>query len=115
MAFQPQLDVVGGARKGRVIPFLVVLFGLLSPFVSGFAQDDGPDQARLAAAQKAFDGRDWEEAARLAEGPADQSSDLDLPRGPAITGVGKWRRSKMAFEAGTKKSPRDSRFPVDPA
>jgi hypothetical protein len=113
MALQPQLDVVGGARKGRVISFLVVLFGLLSPAVSGFAQDDGPDQARLAAAQKAFDGRDWEEAARLAEGPADQSSDLDLLQGLALSRLEKWGRAKMAFEAGAKKSPRDSRFPVE--
>jgi hypothetical protein len=113
MALQPQLDVVGGARKGRVISFLVVLFGLLSPAVSGFAQDDGPDQARLAAAQKAFGGRDWEEAARLAEGPADQSSELDLLEGLALSRLEKWGRAKMAFDAGAKKSPRDSRFPVE--
>src|SRR6266516_2779898 len=78
MAVQPQLDVVGGARKGRVIPFLLVLFGLIIPSVPGFAQDHGPEEARLAAARKAFDGARWDEAARLAEGPSDQSSQLDL-------------------------------------
>ena len=67
MAVQPQLDVVGGARKGRVIPFLLVLFGLIIPSVPGFAQDHGPEEARLAAARKAFDGARWDEAARLAE------------------------------------------------
>ncbi len=96
-----------------MIPFLMVLFGLLSPSVSGFAQDDGPDQARLAEAQKAFDDRDWERAARLAEGPVDQSSDLDLLRGLALSRLEKWGRAKIAFEAGAKKSPRDSRFPVE--
>lgn len=96
-----------------MIPFLMVLFGLLSPSVSGFAQDDGPDQARLAEAQKAFDDRDWEQAARLAEGPVDQSSDLDLLRGLALSRLEKWGRAKIAFEAGAKKSPRDSRFPVE--
>src|SRR6266480_992751 len=113
MAVQPQLDVVGGARKGRVIPFLLVLFGLIIPSVPGFAQDHGPEEARLAAARKAFDGARWDEAARLAEGPSDQSSQLDLLLGLALSRMERWGQAKTAFQAGAKKSPRDARFPVE--
>jgi len=113
MAVQPQLDVVGGARKGRVIPFLLVLFGLIIPCVPGFAQDHGPEEARLAAARKAFDGARWDEAARLAEGPSDQSSQLDLLLGLALSRMERWGQAKTAFQAGAKKSPRDARFPVE--
>ena len=113
MAVQPQLDVVGGARKGRVIPFLLVLFGFVLASLPGFAQGDGPEEARLAAARKAFDGADWDEAARLAEGPRNQSSQLDLLRGLALSRLEKWGQAKTAFEAGARKSPREARFPVE--
>src|SRR5438034_7941091 len=113
ISVQPQLDVVGGARKGRVIPFLLVLFGLIIPSVPGFAQDHGPEEARLAAARKAFDGARWDEAARLAEGPSDQSSQLDLLLGLALSRMERWGQAKTAFQVGAKKSPRDARFPVE--
>lgn len=113
MAVPPQLDVVGGAGKGRVIRFWLVLFGSLFLSVPGFAQDGRPEQARLTAARKAFDAADWGEAARLAEGPADQTSELDLLRGLALSHVEKWHEAKAAFEAGARKSPRDSRFKVE--
>ena len=113
MAVQPQLDVVGGSGKGRVIRFWLVLFGLVFFSLPGAAQDGGPEQARLAAAQKAFDAADWGEAARLTEGPADQASELDLLRGLALSHLEKWDDAKGALEAGARKSPRDSRFPVE--
>ena len=113
MAVQPQLDVVGGSRKGRVIRFWLVLFGLGFFSLPGAAQDGGPEQARLAAAQKAFDAADWGEAARLTEGPADQASELDLLRGLALSHLEKWDDAKGALEAGARKSPRDSRFRVE--
>jgi len=96
-----------------VIRFLLVLLGLIFLSVPGFAQDGGPDEARLAAARKAFDGAHWDEATRLAEGPADQSSQLDLLLGLALSRLEKWGQAKTAFEAGAKKSPRDARFPVE--
>jgi tetratricopeptide (TPR) repeat protein len=113
MAVQPQLDVVGGARKARVIRFLHVLVGLIFLPLPGFAQDGRPEPGRLAAAEKAFDARRWGEAARLAEGPADQSSELDLLRGLALSHLEKWDEAKAALEAGARKSPGDSRFPVE--
>ena len=113
MAVQPQLDVVGGAGKGRVIRFLLALSGVAFLSTPGSAQDGGPEQARLATVQQAFDAARWDEAARLAEGPADQSSELDLLRALALSHLEKWDEAKAALEAGARKSPRDSRFPVE--
>ncbi|PYT59184.1 MAG: hypothetical protein DMG35_15370 [Acidobacteria bacterium] len=110
MAAQPQLDAAGGPRKGRVIGFLLVLF--LFP-VTGFAQDHSVEQTRLAAAQSAFDAGHWDEAARLSRGPADQSTEFDFLQGLALSRLEKWDDAKLAFETGARKSPRDSRFPVE--
>jgi len=110
MAAKPQLDAAGGARKGRVIRFLVVLMLFCSPV---FPQDHISDQTRLAAAQKAFDSGHWEEAANLARGPEDQSPDLDLVMGLALARQEKWSEARMAFEAGLRKAPGNSRFLVE--
>ena len=110
MAAEPQLDAAGGARKGRVIRFLVVLMLFGSPV---FPQDHLSDQTRLAAAQKAFDAGHWEEAAKLARGPADQSPDLDLVMGLALARQEKWSEAKQSFESGLRKAPGDSRFLVE--
>src|SRR6266404_5955868 len=107
MAAKSQFDAAGGARKGHVILFLAAVLILGSP---GFAQDQPSEQARLAAAQKAFDAGHWEEAAHLARGPADQSPDLDLIMGLALARQEKWSEARLAFEAGLRKAPTDSRF-----
>ena len=96
-----------------MIRFLPVLFGLILLPVTGFSQDDSAEPVRLAAVRKAFDARRWGEAARLAEGPADQSSQLDLLRGLALSRLEKWNEAKAALEAGARKSPQDPRFPVE--
>ena len=110
MAVQPQLDVAGSPRKGCLIRFLLVFFFLST---AGFAQDLGPEASRLAAAQSAFDAGRWDEAARLSQGPADQPAELDFLRGLALSRLEKWDEAKVAFETGARKSPRDSRFPVE--
>lgn len=113
MAVQPQLDVAGGSPKSRVSRFLVPLFASLLFSLAVNGQDPNRDQARLAAAQSAFAAEHWDEAARIAQGPADQSPELDLLGGLAFARVEKWDQAKLAFEAGARKSPRDSRFPVE--
>src|SRR6267143_1514805 len=110
MAAKPQLDAAGGTPKGRVILFLAAVLVLGAP---GFAQDQPSEQARLAAAQKAFDAGNWEEAANLARGPADQSPDLDLVMGLALARQEKWSEAKQSFEAGFGKAPGDPRFLVE--
>jgi tetratricopeptide (TPR) repeat protein len=113
MAVQPQLDVAGGSRKGGVIRFLLSLFTSFVLCLACFSQDHVPDQARLAAAQKAFAAENWGEAARLSAGPAGQSPELDLLRGLALSRLERWDEAKAAFVAGARKSPRDARFPVE--
>ena len=89
---------------------LLVLFFLSLP---SFGQDHAPEQGRLAAAQTALDAGHWAEAARLTQGSEDQSSDFDLLRGLALSHLAEWDDAKLAFEAGRRKSPRDSRFPLE--
>src|SRR6266850_7944327 len=110
MAAEPQLDAAGGAPKGRVILFLAAVLILGLP---GFAQDQPPEQARLAAAQRAFDAGHWEQAAKLARGPADQSPGLDMVMGLALARQEKWSEAKQWFESGFRKAPGDSRFLVE--
>jgi tetratricopeptide (TPR) repeat protein len=110
MAAEPQLDVAGGARKGRVIRFLLVLMLFSSPV---FPQDHISDQTRLAAAQKAFEAGNWQETANLARGPADQSPNLDFLMGLALARQEKWSEAKQSFESGFLKAPGDSRFLVE--
>src|SRR5260370_32305229 len=102
MAAEPQLDAAGSPRKGFVILFVVAVLALGSP---AFPQDPAPDQARLPAAQSAFDAGHWEEAAKLARGPADQSSELDFLAGLALARLAKWDESKLAFYSGFRQSP----------
>jgi tetratricopeptide (TPR) repeat protein len=110
MAVKPQLDALGGPRKGRVILFLAAVLILGLP---GIAQDHPSEQARLSAAQEAFNQGRWEEAASLAAGPRDQSPDLDFLMGLALAHREKWSEAKLAFEAGSQKAPGDPRFLVE--
>ena len=93
--------------------FFFLFFASFLFSIPSYGQDQSPDHARLAAAQEAFDAGRWDEAARLTEGPAEQSPELDFLRGLAFARLKKWGNAKVAFEAGERKSPRDSRFPVE--
>jgi len=86
----------------------VLALGLPAP-----AQDIASDQARLPAAQSAFDAGHWEEAAKLARGPGGQSPELDLLAGLALARLEKWAEAKNAFDAGFRKAPGDARFLVE--
>ena len=110
MAAESQLDAAGAPRKGFVIFFLIAVLALGLP---AFAQGPATDQARLPAAQSAFDAGHWEEAAKLAQGPADQSPDFDYLAGLSLARLEKWDEAKLAFDAGFRKTPGDSRFLVE--
>ncbi len=110
MAAEPQLDAAGSPRKGRVI-FLLIAFLTLGS--SAFAQDHSPHPARLVEAQNAFDAGRWDEALRLAQGPAEQSPDLDFVAGLSLARMERWSEARLAFEAGVRKAPNDSRFRVE--
>lgn len=96
-----------------MIHLLLPLFASLLFSHSAYGQEQNSDQTRLAAAQSAFDAGRWDEAAQLTQGPADQSPELDLLRGLVFARLEKWDKAKGAFEAGARKSRRDSRFPVE--
>jgi hypothetical protein len=110
MAAKPQLDAAGSPRKGFVI---LCLASVLALGLSAFAQDLASDQARLPAAQSEFDAGHWEEAAKLARGPSDQSPELDFLAGLALARLEKWDEAKVAFDAGVRKAPGDPRFLVE--
>ena len=107
MAREQQLDAAGSPRKGRVIFTLLAVLTLGS---SALAQDH---RARLGEAQNAFDAGRWDEALRLAQGPGDQSPDLDFVAGLALARMERWSAARLAFEAGVRKAPNDSRFRVE--
>jgi len=110
MAAQPQLDATGSSRKGFVILVLVAVLALGLP---AFAQEHASDEARLSGARTAFDAGRWEQARKLAQGPADQTPELDFLAGLALARLEKWDEAKAAFEAGARKTPRDPRFSVE--
>ncbi len=110
MAAEAQLDAAGSPPKGRVIFLLIAVLMLGSP---AFAQDHPSDQARLTAAQNAFNAGHWDEAIILAKGPADQSPEFDFLEGLALARVEKWPEAKLAFDAGLRKAPNDPRFLVE--
>src|SRR5256885_13836921 len=107
MAAKPQLDAAGSPRKGFVTFFLAAVLVLRFP---AFAQNPASDQVRLPAVQSAFDAGQWEEAAKLARGPADQSPDFDFLAGLALARLEKWDEAQLAFDAGFRKAPGESRF-----
>jgi tetratricopeptide (TPR) repeat protein len=111
MAAEPQLDSIGSSRKGFVI--LIILVAVLAVGLPAFGQEHASDEARLPAARMALDAGRWEEAARLAQGPAGQSPDLDFLAGLALARLEKWDEAKAAFEAGARKAPLDPRFLVE--
>src|SRR5215467_6439973 len=109
MAAQPQLDASRCSRKIFVALFLVTALVFVAP---SLAQQPSAEQARLASAQAALDSGKWAEAAALAQGPSDQSPDLDFLAGLALSHLEKWQEAQTAFLAGFHKSPGDSRFPI---
>jgi len=114
MAGCPQLDAARRARSKRVIARLALFLTLVWTLnISLLAQDPTSDEGRLAAARAAFDASRWEEAAKLAEGPSEQSSDLDFVAGLALARLERWKEASNALEAGHRKSPKDPRFLVE--
>jgi len=104
-----KVDAPGGAHDHKLI-LLILLVALASPV---FGQQESADDGRLAAAQKAFDSGQFDEAARLSQGPGGQSAKLDFLRGLALARKQQWGESRQAFRAGQLKSPGDPRFLVE--
>ena len=70
---------------------------------------------RLTRAQQAFDQKHYDEAARIAQGPANQSADLDFVAGLSLAKLQRWQDARAALEAGQRKEPQQARFLVEMA
>lgn len=110
MAHHWQLDAARRTRIGQLTAFLIILLVLNTRTL---AQEPASDTARLAAAQKAYDDGQWDQAEKLSAGPVYQPASFDLVRGLASARLGRWDAARQAFEAGHQKNPRDPRFLVE--
>ena len=75
----------------------------------------GDDAERLARAKQFYEKRQWAETAREAQGPTDQSAELDYYAGMALSHLERWKEARAAFSHGAHKSPADARFPTERA
>jgi hypothetical protein len=90
----------------------MVFLGSVSSMVAR-AQEFASDVERKVAAQNAFDGGRWDDAARIARGSANPSADLEFIVGLALAKLQRWDDARAAFTAGHAKAPGDARFLVE--
>ena len=90
------------------IASLAVLLFLLG--ANGFGAQQTPQDDSLAAAQKLYSEKKWEETVQVASGSTTQSPELDYLRGMALMHLDRWQEARDAFSAGLVKAPKDSRF-----
>jgi tetratricopeptide (TPR) repeat protein len=109
MVIREKLDVARLARTGQLI-LPIMLLAIAS---SVGAQEFLSDAARLSAVQKACDAGQWEQAAKLANGPAEQPAELDFLAGFALAKLQRWNDARQALHSGMSKSPGDGRFLVE--
>src|ERR1700722_568218 len=129
MASGPKLDAPPSARACGIVFFALVFVhvsclakrrplppedqGKPKAATSNSAQEFSSEPARLAAAQKAFDAGQYEDAARLAQGSCDPSADLDFVAGLSLARLQRWGNARGALQAGHRKSPGEARFLVE--
>jgi tetratricopeptide (TPR) repeat protein len=110
MAARRQLDL---ARRAPASPVILLLLLAANCAFAGGSQEIATDAERLASAHRALDTGNWEEAAQLAAGPAQQSAEFDLIEALALARLGRFSEAHAALEAGHQKKPGDPRFPTE--
>src|SRR5947209_17467456 len=95
MASRQKLDAVG-RTCGRQLILLLVLLLLAA---QSLCAQGSTDAAKLAAGRRALDAQHWESAAKLGDGPADQSPELDFIRGLELDKLQRWDVEDDAFIA----------------
>ena len=60
--------------------------------------------------EKLYGEKQWEDAARAAQGPPDQSPELDYLAGMSYAHLQRWPEALAAFTSAHRKAPRDVRF-----
>ncbi len=122
MASGQKLDAPRRARACGIIFFALIFLQvsclakrrpLREAAATNSTQEFSSEAARLAAAQKAFDAGQYEDATRLARGSSDPSADLDFVAGLSLAKLQRWGDARGALEAGRRKSPGEARFLVE--
>ncbi len=116
MAGRRQLDPPGDAEAQQVILLLLLALSAHLAAQPQVGQNAHPsDIERLAAVQKLYEGKKWEEVACLAQGPPDQPAELDYLAGMSLAHLQHWQEAREYFTSGHRKAPRDARFLVERA
>ncbi len=119
MASNRQLDFVGRSQTSRVrFPpgrGLFVLFLCMIATATFGTQQSQSDDERLATAKRVYSEKKWDETVHTSAGPATQPAEFDYLRGMALMHLERWQEAREAFSAGLRKSPKDSRFPMERA
>jgi hypothetical protein len=74
------------------------------------ASADSNDAQRLERIKNLYADKNWQEVAREAQGPPDQSPDFDYYAGMAFSHLERWKEARDSFSNGARKSPTDPRF-----
>src|SRR5258708_4729449 len=118
MGAHRQLDAARDSKAGRVNSLLVTGLAGLLVFLTAAgarAQQTLVADDSLAAAQRLYSEKKWEETVRAASGSAAQSSELDYLRGMALVHLERWLEARDAFSSGLLKTPKDSRLLLERA
>ena len=119
MASGQKLDAVGGACGRPLIRLLMLVAFAVHSVCAQASIKDGTqsvsdsEDLRLATVKKALDAQQWEVAAKLAEGAADQAPEFDFIRGLALAKLQRWDAAADAFTAAHRKNSLDARFLVE--
>lgn len=97
-----------------------ILLSLSFAAVFGFPPQDSvalntDDSQRIASVRKLYEEKQWEQAAKDAKGPGEQDPELDYIAGMSLARLQRWAEARDAFTAGSRKAPRDKRFPGERA
>ena len=99
-----------------MIAFLLSIASVFGfPTQSSHTGTNPDDSGRIASVQRLCDAKKWEEAAREAKGPEDQSPELDYLAGMSLARLERWAEARDAFSRGYRKAPWDKRFLIERA
>ena len=88
----------------------ILVLRTLTLLVFVFRLQAADEADRLRSVKELYEQKKWAEAAREAQGPAEQSADFDYYAGMAFSRLDRWREARDAFSNGARKVPHDPRF-----
>jgi len=107
------MDVARPAAAGSpLIRFSCTLAMFCASLVPGLFGQSTED-SRLAQIKQLIGEKRWQEVVSVVESAPAKSADLDFYYGTALAHLDRWNDAKQAFQAGSRLSPLDERFPVE--